>query len=235
MRLTLTPKSTLVDDVTQELRQMILGGDLQPGQFLPAQKDLADRFGVALSTIHEAIQVLSSIGLVQSQPGKGTWVRSDALEGLIHPVEVTSRFGDLDLGMVAEARSVIETALTEFAAERATPAEVDQIWDAVRAMEETVNDEAAFVAADVDFHMAVARAGGNELLRHLYHLSRRLLTEAVSHMVHSVEVRETSIVMQREIARTIAAHDVAGARETVQAHMRYVSNLVDTFDSSSGH
>jgi len=232
MKNALTPKSTLVADVAQELRQTILSGENQPGQFLPSQKDLAVRFGVAPSTIHEAIQVLSSIGLVQSRPGKGTWVRSDALESLIHPAEVTSRFGNLDLRMVAEARSVIETALTEFAAQRATPADIEHIWNAVRAMEEVVNDEAAFVAADVDFHLAVARAGGNDLLQQLYHLSRRLLTEAVSQLVHSREVREESIVMQREIARMIAEHDVRGARETVHAHMGYVASLVNALDSS---
>ena len=67
-------RSTLVADITQELRQMILTGKVQPGEFLPSRKDLAAQFGVGLSTVHEAIQALTAVGMVESHPGKGTWM-----------------------------------------------------------------------------------------------------------------------------------------------------------------
>jgi GntR family transcriptional regulator, transcriptional repressor for pyruvate dehydrogenase complex len=220
-------RNTLVVDVVGALRHMILSGEILPGQFLPSQKELSSRFGVALSTIHEAIQVLSSAGLVQSRPGKGTWIREDALDGLIHPVEVRSRFGDLDLRMVAEARLVMETALTEFAAERASEADIICIREALEKMRATVDDETAFVAADIEFHIAVAQAGGNELLEQVYYVARGLLTEAVSEMVHSREVRLESIELQARIAEAIARHDVAAARRDVREHMGYVTSLVE--------
>ena len=220
-------RNTLVVDVVKALRQMILSGEILPGQFLPAQKDLSTQFGVALSTIHEAVQVLSSAGLVQSRPGKGTWVREDALDGLIHPIEVKSRFGDLDLRMVVEARLVVETALTEFAAERATAANVACIREAIQKMQATVDDEAAFVAADVEFHIAVARAGGNELLAQVYYVARGLLTEAISEMVRLRETRLESIPPQERIAEAIARHDVVAAREAVHDHLLSVALLME--------
>ena len=116
-------RSTLVRDVTEELRQMIQRGDVAPGEYLPSRRELARQFGVGLSTVHEALQALTALGLVDSRPGKGTWIREDALETVIHPAEIERRMGDLDARLVYEARSVIEVGLTEMAAERATPEE----------------------------------------------------------------------------------------------------------------
>jgi len=144
-------RSTLVADITQELRQMILTRKVQSGEFLPSRKDLAAQFGVGLSTVHEAIQVLTAVGMVESHPGKGTWVRHDALDTLIHPAVVNTRLGELNAREVYEARSVIEVALTESAAQRATPEDIERIWDALKAMEATVENEEAFVEADSSY------------------------------------------------------------------------------------
>ena len=114
-------RSTLVRDVAEELRQRILRGDVHPGEYLPPRKDLAAEFGVGMSTVHEALQALTAVGLIASHPGKGTWVRDDALDTLIHPDAIEGQLGELDARQVYEARSVIEVALTELAAQRAAP------------------------------------------------------------------------------------------------------------------
>ena len=102
-------RSTLVHGVAEQLRQMIRRGDVEPGAYLPSRKELAAQFGVGVSTVHEAIQALAAVGLVASHPGKGTWVRHDALDTLIHPAEIEGRMGALDAWLVYEARSIIDT------------------------------------------------------------------------------------------------------------------------------
>ncbi len=220
-------KSTLVDGVAHELRQMILTGEVQPGEFLPTRKELAAQFGVGLSTVHEAIQVLSAVGMLESRPGKGTWVREDVLDTLIHPAAVQTRLGDLNARQVYEARFVIEVALTEFAAERAAPEDIKRIWDAVKAMEATIPDDEAFVKADLEFHLAVARAGHNELLEQFYHLSRRLLSKVIAEMIKLPDVKQDSIRLQRAIAQAIEQRDPPKARQTAIDHMEYVACLLD--------
>ena len=101
-------KSTLVDHVTQQLRQMIMDGEITPGEYLPSRKELADQFGVGLSTVHEAVQALTAVGMLQSRAGKGTWVRGDALDTLIPLHVVKHRLGDLNARQLYEARAVIE-------------------------------------------------------------------------------------------------------------------------------
>ena len=223
---------TLVDRVVHELRQMILDGEIHPGDFLPTRKELAAQFGVGLSTVHEAIQALAAVGMLESRPGKGTWVRDDTLDTLIHPAVVETRLGELNAQKVYEARFVIEIALTEFAARRATPEDVECIMSALEAMETTMDDNEAFVAADLEFHLAVARAGRNELLEQFYHLSRKLIIEVISETVKLPTVKEEAIHLQRAIAQAIEQGDPERARQAAVAHMEHVHAVLETWEES---
>jgi GntR family transcriptional repressor for pyruvate dehydrogenase complex len=220
-------RSTLVHGVAEQLRQMIRRGDVEPGAYLPSRRELAAQFGVGVSTVHEAIQALAALGLVASHPGKGTWVCEDALDTLIHPREVEGRMGELDDWLVYETRSVIEVALTELAAERATPEDLEAIWKALEAMEVAREDNAAFVEADLAFHLAVAAAGHNSLLAQFYHLSRRLLSEVIAGWIGQPGVKEASIHIQRRIAAAIEQGDAERARKAALEHMAYIGRLVD--------
>ncbi|MGD1994321.1 MAG: FCD domain-containing protein [Anaerolineae bacterium] len=218
---------SLVDRVADEVRQMILAGEIAPGEFLPPRKDLAAEFGVGLSTVNEAIQALTAVGLLSSRAGKGTWVREDALDVLIPPSMVRSRLGELNARQLAEARSVIEVALAEFAARRATHADLSRIWEALQAMEEAVEEDAAFVEADLAFHVAVARAAHNEILEQFYHLSRELLSEVTAELVKLPHVKREGIRLQGEIAQAIADHDVERARQGTLDHMGVIYELIE--------
>lgn len=223
--------STLVDDVTEEIRRMILAGEVEPGEFLPTRKELAAEFGVGLSTVQEAIQALSAVGMLASRPGKGTWVREDALDSLIHPEAVRTRLGELNAEKVYEARGVIEIALTEMAARRATADDVRAIWSALERMESTIEDDEAFVEADLDFHLAVAHAGRNELLEQFYHLSRRLVVQVIMEVLHLPKVKQDSIPYQRAIVEAIEAGDPNRAREAAEEHMAYVDSLLERWSA----
>jgi GntR family transcriptional repressor for pyruvate dehydrogenase complex len=222
-------KSTLVDDVAEEIRQMILTGEVEPGEFLPTRKELAAQFGVGLSTIQEAIQALSAVGMLASRAGKGTWVREDALDVIIHPEMVRARLGELNARKVYEARGVIEVALTEMAARRATPEDIERIWQATDRMEACFGDTERFVDADLAFHLAVAKAGKNELLEQFYHLLRKMLVEVIHEMVSLPHVKRDSIPYQRAIAEAIEKRDPTLARRAAEEHMAYVDELLNTW------
>lgn len=223
--------STLVDDVANEIRRMILTGEVEPGEFLPTRKELAEQFGVGLSTIQEAIQALSAVGMLESRPGKGTWVRQDALDVLIHPEAVRTRLGELDLRKIYEARGTIEVALTKMAARRATPEDIERIREAMERMECSMDDDGAFVEADLDFHLGVARAGKNELLEQFYHLSQKLIREAIQEMVGMSGVKQESIPYQRDILAAIDQGDPVRAEQAAVKHMAYVDELLDRWDN----
>jgi len=222
-------RNTIVEDITDELRSMILSGQLNPGDFLEPQKSLADQFGVGLSTVRESIQVLAAEGMVESHPGKGTWVRQDALSTLFNPKLIKNRLGQLNARQVYEARLVIEVGLTRFAAERASPEDIQQIWQAIEKMEAAVALQADFVHADLEFHLAVAKAAHSHLLEQFYFLVRELLSEVITELVLLPKVKEESIQLQEEIASAIEAHDIPCAQEAAQRHMNYIDDLLQQY------
>jgi DNA-binding FadR family transcriptional regulator len=128
---------------------------------------------------------------------------------------------------VYEARAVIEIALTEMAAERATPEDIQDIRDALERMEVSVGDSEAFVESDLAFHLAVARAGKNQLLEQFYHLLRKLIVEVIHEMVSLPGVKEDSIPYQRAIIEAIDQRDPTRARQAAVDHMAYVDDLLN--------
>ena len=215
-------RSTLVDDTVDKIRKMIFDGTIKPGELLPPRKTLADQFAVGISTIHEAVQSLSAVGLLESRPGKGTWVRHDALDSIIHPSIITNRFGQIDADTIYETRKFLEAALAELAARKATPEDIERIWGSLRRAHEVISDDEDFVSADWDFHLAIAEAAHNELLQAFYHLARELLLDFIKDAIRLPKVKEEATQYHVAQAKAIEQHDADKARQAALDHMIYV-------------
>jgi len=215
-------RNTLADDAADKIRQMIFDGQIKPGELLPPRRELAAQLEVGISTIHEAVKSLDAVGLVESRPGKGTWVRADALESVIHPSLITNRFGKIDVETIYEARLTLEIALAELAAQKATPEEIEAIWAAFEAAQVVIDDNQAFAKMDWDFHMSIAKAAHNVLLETFYHLSHELLLEFVIDVIQLPTVKEDASEYHRQEAEAIANHDVDAARKAAHDHMLYL-------------
>ena len=220
--LNIAGRNTLVDDASDKIRQMILEGQIKPGEMLPPRKELAAQFGVGISTIHEAIQSLSAVGLVESHPGKGTWVRHNALDSVINPSLITNRFGPIHVETIYEARLMLEVALAELAAQKATPEDIEAMWAAFKAAQQVIDDNEEFARLDWDFHLAIAKAGHNVLIETFYHLSRELLLDFVIDVIKLPNVKEEASDYHRIQAEAIAKHDVEAARKAAYEHMLYL-------------
>ena len=63
--------------IAEELRQQIESGALAPGSQIPTELELRDRYNASRNTIRDAIKWLTSLGLVETRPGQGTFVTED--------------------------------------------------------------------------------------------------------------------------------------------------------------
>jgi GntR family transcriptional regulator, transcriptional repressor for pyruvate dehydrogenase complex len=215
-------RGTLVDATADHIRQMIFTGQIKPGELLPTRKELADQFGVGIATIHEAVKSLDAVGLVESRPGKGTWVSHNALQSVIHPDMILNRFGPIDLRSVYEARMALEVSLAELAAKKATEEEIGRMYQYLEDAQKVIEDDGEFVRVDWDFHMTVAQATHNVLLQAFYTLSRELLIELITDVIKLPLVKEEASAIHRDQADAIARHDVEGAAAAARKHMLYL-------------
>jgi GntR family transcriptional repressor for pyruvate dehydrogenase complex len=154
-------RSTISERVREEIHGRILAGDLHPGAPLPAERVLAEQFGVARTSIREAIQGLVAIGLIER---KGN--RSFVVEQVPGAELPGSDGGKRSLRTLLEAWRVIELCVAELAAVRATARERQEIVQmAAQPPQHTLE---AFAAADREFHAAFAAACGNPVLAEVH-------------------------------------------------------------------
>jgi len=221
-------KDTLTDRAIREIQQMILRGEVNPGGWMPPQPELAQRFGVGLSTVREAIKALALIELVHPQPGRGTQVSEDALLILKTSSHVRARLEEMDAIKLCEARQILEVGVSMLAAERADKEDIARMEDALGRMYEASHngDDAAWTAADIDYHLAVARAARNDLLEQFYNTSRELLSKTNQYLAAMPHAKKQGRELQVPILEAIRAHDPEAAREGAERLMRYMGELI---------
>ncbi len=209
-------RDNLTNAVIREIQAMILRGEIQPGDWMMPQPELASRLGVGLSTVREAIKGLTLIGIVEPQAGRGTWVHADA-PALLRMLSLQRvRLTDLDLESVIEARRVLEVELTTLAAQRATEEDLASIASALNTMRHEEND-AVFMGADLAFHLAVAHAAHNALLERFYHVTAQVMNEINTQIAPVPGVKDQGLTLQEDILEALRAHNPQEARQRATA------------------
>src|SRR5215510_10197265 len=191
-KVTLAP--SLSDQVTEALLTRIESGQLKPGEKLPPEAALAPEFGVSRTVVREAISRLKHGGLLESRQGSGVFVTSQpALSPLrIDDAVIESREAVLQ---IVELRRAIETETAALAAQRRSNQQLTEIETAFRAIDTDVATGGDGVAADVDFHKAIAQASGNPyFLKTLEFLTQYL--RAATRMTRSNEARRVEFMRQ---------------------------------------
>lgn len=212
------------DVVAHALEQRILEGALKPGDRLPAERELSEELGVSRPSLREAIQKLASRGLLRSRQGGGTFV-VDSLGGSIGGpwTQLLMEHPELQ-GDLLELRTVIETQAAQWAATRATPADIQRLQNvlaATKAAGEAV-DGAAAAEADLAFHQALSDSAHNVFLSHLTSVLLGLLQKDIAFNLGeliSVPVATRMLLDQRSaIVQSIIDQSPDAARQAAATH-----------------
>ena len=224
-------RDNLTDAVIREIQEMILRGEARPGDWLMPQPELAQRLGVGLSTVREAIKGLTLLGVLEPQPGRGTWVHAEAPALLRMLNLLRLRLPEVDLNAIYEARRLLEVELTVLAAERADERAIGRIAEALQQMREALASDAAFIEADLNFHLAVARAAGNPLLEQFYHITAQMMSEVNRQIAAIPGLKDVGLRLQEEILQAIRAHDAWQARQRALALVGRWREVLEAFAS----
>jgi GntR family transcriptional regulator, galactonate operon transcriptional repressor len=205
------------DSVVRTLGGWVLGGHYRPGEVLPREDDMATQIGVSRTTVREAVKVLCAKGLLETKPRIGVKVRPRDDWRLLDPV-VLSWHPDirLDADLVSgliEARRIIEPAAADFAAQRATGADLAAIEGAYNAMARSLpNDIAACCEADLAFHRAVISASHNIVLKGLIGTIEAALRAAFVVTGELMATQSKALAAHHDVLEKIRFRDARGAR-----------------------
>ncbi|MFW9267884.1 FCD domain-containing protein [Pseudomonas sp. NR3] len=227
----------LSDDIVERLEGMILEGTLKSGERLPAERTLAEQFGVSRPSLREAIQKLTAKGLLISRQGGGNYVveslGSTFSDPLLHLLESNPE-AQRDL---LEFRHTLEASCAYYAALRATEVDRERLTTAFEALQDCYSrhedvSRAEEGAADARFHLAIAEASHNAVLLHTIRglfdlLKRNVVTNIGGMYKQRSETRDMLISQHRELYQAIMDGHAELAREVSSRHILYVQEVLE--------
>lgn len=214
-----------VDRVSQvivdQIKLLIRDGRLHPGDRLPSERELCQRFGVSRVTVREALRVLESSGLVTIRVGAhgGAFLTTPSAERLGAGLADLISLAPLTAVNVTEARIIVELGLLPLAVERATDEDITDLFAMVEEAEKAVAGGNYTVEMSAAFHVRVGECTHNpaiEMLLQSFHGPMRMSLEE-SHI--SAPMGERGTKEHRKLAQAIKDRDVAAAREVMTKHL----------------
>ncbi len=162
--LTRTENQEIQNEIIIQLRDLMNNKNLEPGDKLPSERMLSDKFDVSRSNVREAIQKLEFYGILISKPQSGTFVADIgqiAMNGMVNDI---LRLEEPDFKSLVETRILLELKTVRLAARRRTDADLKQLKSALDAYREKVEKGEDAVQEDLLFHLAIAKASGNSTM-----------------------------------------------------------------------
>ena len=216
--------ATTLEETVERLGTAIRLGLLGPGDRLPPERDLADQFGIARSTLRQALTSLTESGHLIAQRGRGggTFV-SDA-----PPLAESSR-ADLEGGPwreVLDQRIAVEVGTVVLAAERATPADVARLQGHVETMRTVVEDFPTYRRADVFFHLGLAEAAESQRLVAAMTEVQGGMSELIAHIAHPPAVLERANRQHERLIKLLRQGDGARAVRLVREHLQGTEHIL---------
>jgi GntR family transcriptional repressor for pyruvate dehydrogenase complex len=232
--------SRLFELIVQQVEDSITKGQLKPGDQLPAERDLAQRFGVSRTAVREAVKTLREKGLVEAYSGRGTFVTNGTSQAIRQSLDLMIRINKQEgSANLAELRLVLEPEIAGLAAERIEDQLLSTMREAVAVMDRNLHDPDSYVEADLDFHLALAEAAGNPLILSLLDSIVGLLREQRSRIFNVDGGPERGQFHHKRILVAIEQRNSEAAREAMRAHLKQVladsSSLVNTAGNTLGN
>ena len=217
----LIKKKKLADEVIDEIKRMIQSGELKEGDRLPNQNVLSAQLGVSRTSLREAFNTLSVLGVLEQHQGYGTIVKSrfSALyaDHLSAPF-ITDEKATLEL---LEARQFIEIGAARLAAKHATQKQIKEmgalIEDMAKANEK--GDIQKLSEQDIDFHFLIAQATQNRVIIHLLATIRGMMEKFMHEAFLVLHDQKRYLKAHRDIYNAIKKKDPLKASSLIKKHI----------------
>jgi DNA-binding FadR family transcriptional regulator len=224
------------DVLADDLRERILRGDFPEGTALPPERELVNQTRMSRATIREALRILEVQGLVRVKTGRagGAYVSRPGQDSMADSVDLLIRARRIRIPALLETREAIEPFCAQLAAKHRTDEDLGRLEAANEAMAAS-GTLAEFLQANVDWHVAVAVAGRNELLTGFMRaLARGIYASTDNQGFVDDDVRMTTLRAHRAVTKAIQAKDPDAAGRRMSRHVHsYAEAVMDVEDRTS--
>jgi GntR family transcriptional regulator, sialic acid-inducible nan operon repressor len=216
-------KRKLSDEVLNRLKQLIIEGNMQPGDDMPSEREFMDRFGVGRPAIREAMQALSAMGLVEINHGERARVLELTPHSIIRQVDQTahmmlSRSPD-SLEHLKNARIFFERGMVREAAKKATKKNVAELRETLNDQRRNLGKADMFIEADMRLHNQIAAISGNPIYVGVCDALLGWLKVYHTEMLIWTGKEKYTLAEHEDIINRIEAKDADGAEKALVKHL----------------
>jgi DNA-binding FadR family transcriptional regulator len=214
--------------IVDQIKLLIRGGQLQPGDRLPSERELCTRFGASRVTVREALRVLEASGLLSIRVGAhgGAFLTTPTAERLSEGLADLISVSTLTATNVTEARIIVELGILPLAVERATDDDIAALFAMADEAKQALDVGTYNLEMSAAFHIRVAECTHNPAIAMLvqsFH-GPLLMSLAESHQVAPMGPR--GIEEHRELAQAIENRDAGAARSVATRHLERTARRV---------
>jgi len=207
--------------IIDKIRDLINLKNLEPGDKLPSERMLSERFGVSRGNIREAIQKLEFYGILKSIPQSGTFVANIGVTAMNGMVNDILNLEEPDFKSLVETRILLELKTARLAALRRTDEDLVQIKKALDAYSDKVLKGEDAVQEDLLFHLAIAKASGNSSMNtFMLIITPEIITNFEKYHVCDDDQAHKGIKEHSDIYNAIVEQNPKKAKEKMKVHFK---------------
>lgn len=226
-RLRESETSSMSDKLFDKLRKLIVSGELPAGYTFPNENILCEKLAVGRSTLREAYKTLAAFGFI-TRTKAGTIVND--VDTIVSTAPLGMAAEMCDPGDLEEFRLMLEMEIARYAAMRATQEDLDEMEAVVAEGRKQSGNIAQLARCDIQFHMLVARASHNVLLRSAMMTCSDLYESGVSRNYYRLMMKEPTVIddsfdQHAAVLQAIREHDPAKARRCMRKHIQCVYGI----------
>jgi DNA-binding FadR family transcriptional regulator len=216
---------TTADLVVERITQVIRDHKLTAGDRLPGEHELGERLNVSRPVLREALARLQSMGLVEIQRGRGTFVgNANSLTNCVRLLRSAVTITPQELLTYAELRTAIEVQAVRQAAERATVEDIAALTGLLRQLEDDELSNPVALEIDFAFHRKLIEIAGNPLMRNMMEVIYEFVLTQMTRTTPSQRENQLGRRLHKAILTAVRDHDADGAERAMRQHMQAVLN-----------
>lgn len=218
MKATPVKRVSISEQISQQIKEQIISGELKPGDKLPSEHELCQMYQVSRTSVRQALANLTSLDLIETRFGEGSRVKEIGSGTVMTPLLSHTFLSEKSMVELIEMRQVMEPNVARLACEKASEEDVTRLQELYEQMVAHQDDLQQFARLDCDFHNEIARISQNSYLLKIYEIIADVLLHAFSDIV-SKRGNEAGLKYHKQIVEAFAARDAVRARDAMSEHM----------------
>lgn len=211
-------RNTVAAKIIEQIKELLLGDVLRPGDRLPPEWQMAEQFNVSRPSVREALRALEHAGVLETRVGDGVFVANGSTI-LANGLQLSHSLSHYSLQEMVETRRVIEDATVRLTIERGSRADFDNLEKVHTDSLAAVNDIEEFIRMDYAFHCAIAKAAHNCILHDMLPGMRLMMVTANERVLSTPEDCMEIAGQHAMLLELMRERDMESARDYIQIHL----------------